>query len=846
MLNKLVIVESPTKAKTISKFLGRGFVVESSFGHVRDLPKSTMGIDIKGGTFDPEYEIPASKKKKVAQLKKLTKDAQEILFATDEDREGEAISWHLSELLNIKPEQVKRLVFHEITKDAIANAIQNPRKLNIDLVDAQQARRVRDRLVGYELSPLLWKKVRYGLSAGRVQSVAVHLIVDREKERSKFRASQYFDLNARLRAKDGVFNARLIKYEDKPMPSGKNFDENTGELKIPANFKLLDETDAKELAKKLLLAKPWIITEITETPYETHPYPPFITSTIQQEASRKFGWGAKQTMQIAQSLYENGYITYMRTDSVNLSDEAINAARQAAEEFGKEYVADEPKRFVNKSKLAQEAHEAIRPAGKIFQHPSEVAKQINKNEATLYDLVWKRAVASQMKNAKMLSLSVKIEVDKALFETKGKQIKFAGYLRAYVEGYDDPEAELENQEVNLPELKTKQILEAESVEAEGHTTQPPARYTEASLIKKLEAEGVGRPSTYATILGTITEHDYVTKQGNSLVPTYLAMIVDHYLQKYFDKFVNVNFTSKMEDDLDNIAAGQKKWKPYIKNFYQDKKDGFHIKVEEAAKSEEYPIIEIGRDPDSDEEIIIRSGKYGPYIQRGQGGENNVASLSDLTPPADLNTSKAIELLNKPQGPQAIAKDAKTGKEITRRTGKYGPYLQLGEDEGGKKAKKSALTYGPKHLPISSSINIDNITQEQALKIISFPLNIGESAGEKITASVGRFGPYLKKGDDFRSIPRDKDILNITLAEAEAIFAQEKKSRNKKSTVLKDLGSDPKTSKPVQILDGPYGPYISNGTRTFVPIPKDAKPEDITLTQALQLIQEKKEWKKKKK
>lgn len=842
----LVIVESPTKAKTISKFLGKGYVVESSFGHVRDLPKSHMGVDIEGGTFEPNYEIPDNKKQRVAQLRKLAKSADDILFASDGDREGEAISWHLAELLKIDPKKVKRLVFHEITKTAIEDAIKHPRELNMNLVDAQQARRVLDRLVGYELSPLLWKKVHYGLSAGRVQSVAVNLIAEREKERARFKSSTYFDLTAKLEAEKDNFEARLLKYGDKVIPSGKDFDENTGKIKKPEDFTLLDEAAATALAQKLLSAKPWLISEITETPYQTHPYPPFITSTLQQEASRKLGWAARQTMRTAQSLYENGYITYMRTDSVNLSEQAITAAREAAEEFGKEYLSASPKIFANKSKLAQEAHEAIRPAGSHFKHPSEVAGAVSSEEAKLYDMIWKRTVACQMKNAEMLTLSVKINVEKAVFEAKGKRIKFAGFMRAYVEGSDDPEAALENQEIHLPILKEKQEVKALAVEKEGHATQPPARYTEASLIKKLETEGVGRPSTYATILDTITEREYATKQGQALVPTYTAMVTDHYLKQYFSKLVDVHFTSKMEDDLDSVAEGKEKWIPYIKEFYGNDEAGFHAKVKHAAEDEGYPTLEVGIDEKTKKPLVIKSGKYGPYIQRGEGGENNTASIPDNIPPAELNLEKALELLSQPQGPEVITTDLATGFEITKRSGRYGPYLQLGEDIEKKKAKKVALSYGPKHLPISQTININAITPDLARKVISFPLNIGESNGEKIIASVGKFGPYLKKGDDYRSIPKEKDILTITLAEAEEIYAQEKKSRRRKSTVLKEFGLDPDTGKPIQALEGPYGPYVSNGTRTFASVPKDTVLEKMTLAEAMDLLKQKKGKKRSKK
>lgn len=842
-MKTLVIVESPTKAKTISKYLGGNFHVESSMGHVRDLPKSKMGVDIEGGTFLPDYEIPASKKKKVSELKKLAKECDDILFATDEDREGEAISWHLAELLHIKPETVKRLLFHEITKTAIEEAIAHPRPLDLHLVDAQQARRVLDRLVGYELSPLLWKKVRYGLSAGRVQSVAVHLIVDREKERALFVSSSYFDLVANLTAKAGAFVARLTAYDGKSLPSGKDFDEKTGVLKSPEQVFLLPEDGAAAMAKKLFDTHPWTVSAVTETPYQSNPYPPFVTSTLQQEGSRKLGLSAKQTMRTAQSLYENGYITYMRTDSVHLSDQAVNAARVAAREFGDEYVAKEPKQFTTKSKSAQEAHEAIRPAGDSFMHPADVAREVTSDEARLYDLIWKRTVASQMKSADMVRMSVMITVEKAEFEAKGKRIAFAGFLRAYVEGADDPNAELEDKEIQLPSLQVAEIVQPTDVLPSDHATQPPARFTEASLIKKLEAEGVGRPSTYATILDTIMEREYVAKQGTALFPTYTAMIVDDFLRTHFTSLVDVGFTSAMEADLDLIALGEKEWQPYIKHFYSNTDDfALHSEVEKSKENPTYPAIVMGSDPESGKHVIIKSGKYGPYIQRGEGGEGNTSSIPESIPPADLTLAKALELLSKPQGPQVVGTDEATGKTITLRNGRYGPYLQLGEDEegsgsaAGKKAKKVALTYGPKHTPISTTVDIEHLTPDQIKQIITFPRVVGDIAGEKVTASIGRFGPYIKKGDDFRSIPKDKDVLTITIEESTQIFAEEKKGRGrKKATVLKELGIDPTSEKPFQILDGRYGPYISNGTRTFVSVPKDTPPESVTLEQAVALL-----------
>ena len=617
MSKTLVIVESPTKARTIAKFLGADFRVESSLGHVRDLPKSQMGVDIEGGTFAPVYEIPAKKKKKVAELKKLAAAADTILFATDEDREGEAISWHLAELLKIKPPDVKRLVFHEITKPAIDHALKNPRALDLNLADAQQARRVLDRLVGYELSPLLWRKVHYGLSAGRVQSVAVHLIVKREKERAAFTSAAYYDLVATLAAAGESFTARLASYQDKPIPDGKDFDSRTGRLTTPERFTLLDQGRAENLAKTLISTTPWTVRKVEETPYQTHPYPPFITSTLQQEAHHKLGWGAKSTMRAAQSLYEQGYITYMRTDSVHLSEQAVAAARAAAAEFGNEFVSDRVKQFSNKSKLAQEAHEAIRPAGANFRHPSAVAREVTTDEAALYELIWKRTVATQMKSARLARLTVEIAVERALFVAAGKRIEFAGYLRAYVEGSDDPAVELEDQEVRLPALAKNQVVTAAAVTATPHQTQPPARYTEASLIKTLEAEGVGRPSTYATILDTIIERDYVVKDGKALFPTFTAMIVDQYLQENFQTLVDAAFTSKMEDDLDRIAAGTEQWQPYIKQFYRGQgSEGFHTAVEQAIQAKGYPTLTLGFDPKTNQTLTVKSGKYGPYLQRG--------------------------------------------------------------------------------------------------------------------------------------------------------------------------------------------------------------------------------------
>lgn len=822
-------------------------------GHVRDLPKSDMGVDVEGQTFAPTYEIPSSKKKTVAKLRKLAKDADEILFATDEDREGEAISWHLAELLKIKPEKVKRLVFHEITKDAIEHALNNPRPLNTDLVDAQQARRVLDRLVGYELSPLLWKKVRYGLSAGRVQSAALHLIAEREHERAAFVSSSYFDLEAQLKADDGEFPATLVSLDDKPMPTAKSFDSATGKLKDKAEVALLTEETATELAKNLKKAKPWTVTSVEEKPYKTNPYPPFITSSLQQEAGRKLGWGARQTMRTAQALYENGYITYMRTDSVLLSDQAMKAAREAAAEFGKEYVSEKPKQYTGKSKLAQEAHEAIRPAGASFVHPKDLAKEVNADEAKLYELIWKRTVASQMKSAQMVTITASISVENAIFEAKGKRIAFAGYLRAYVEHKDNPEEALDDQEIALPKLADGEQVKPLEVNASGHETKPPARYTEASLIKKLESEGVGRPSTYASIIDTIINREYVRKESSALVPTYTGMIVDTFLVMHFHKLVDPSFTAKMEDELDDIAHGKEAWQPYIKSFYHGHKGyPFHEEIVKATKSEEYPDIELGKDPKTKENVILKSGKYGPYIQRGEGGEDNTASVPDTIAPADLDLDAALEVLKEGnKKPEAMYTDEATGKKVTLRTGRYGPYLQLGEDgdetfKNGKpkKAKKVALTWGPKRTPVAEDIDPLSLSEADAKKVMSLPRPLGKIDDEEVVASVGRFGPYLKKGDDFRSLHKEYNLFTVTLDDAKKIYAEPKKGRGGRvKKVLKELGKDPKTEKPIQVLDGKYGPYISNGTRTFVSIPENTKPEDMTLEKALELIKEKKGKKK---
>lgn len=842
--NVLVIVESPTKAKTIRKFLPKNFKVLASMGHVRDLPQSAseipaslkkeawakIGVNVEQD-FEPLYVVPKGKSKIIKELKDELKEASELYLATDEDREGESISWHLIQILKPKI-PVKRMVFHEITKEAITEALEHCRDLNTGLVQAQETRRILDRLVGYSLSPLLWKKIAYGLSAGRVQSAGLRLIVDRERARRAFRKASYWDLKALLSKSSSSFEAHLSAFQGKRIANGKDFDEKTGRLATDAY--LIDEKKAHELQESLKKAQ-WKIGSVEEKLVTSKPLPPFITSTLQQEANRKLSLSARDTMRVAQRLYEEGLITYMRTDSPFLSQEGLSGARaNISSLFGQEYLSPEPRQYISKSKMAQEAHEAIRPAGSPFIHPKDTG--LGGREFDLYDLIWKRTVASQMTDAKKNQMRVEIKAGDCLFVANGLRIVFPGFLRAYVEGSDDPEAELENRDVILPPLKTDDVVTLSNLDPEKHETQPPARYTEASLVQALEAEGIGRPSTYASIIDTVINRGYVKKIGKALVPTFTGIGVVQFLERHFSNLVDYKFTSQMEEALDEIADGKREYLPYLKDFYLAK-DGLQTQITKKEKSID---AKSSRKVDFDlaSDLEVRIGRYGPYlVKTGSDDEENThVSLPEDLPPADLDAEKIAELIeNYQKGPTTLGLDPKTNKQIYVLTGRFGPYVQLGEiSEEEKKPKRASI---PKEM------NFKTVTLEQAISLLSFPRQLGThpQSGKPILANFGRFGPYVQCGDDFRSIKKEDNVLTITLERALELLAQEKKAgRGKK--VLKELGQDPEGSK-VTIYSGIYGPYVKRGA-TNVSLPKDVKVEDVTLEQALVLLSTKKTKKKK--
>jgi len=845
IMPKLVIVESPTKARTIRGFLPAGYEVQASMGHVRDLPESASDIpeEVKGeewsrlgvnvhANFEPLYVIPKDKRKVVKQLKEALKKADELILATDEDREGESISWHLQQVLQPKV-PTRRMVFHEITREAIQEALQNCREVDEQLVRAQETRRILDRLVGYTLSPLLWKKIAPKLSAGRVQSVAVKLLVDRERERRAFKKATYWDLKADLQPRTASqaasFPAELVSLGGKRLASGQDFDPSTGQLIAGRDVVLLDQAQAEALRDRLL-GKAWVVSSVEERPSTRKPAPPFTTSTLQQEANRKLRLSAQQTMRIAQKLYEEGYITYMRTDSVHLSEQAIRAARACVESmYGKEYLSPEPRQYTTKTKGAQEAHEAIRPAGSEFRLPSQTP--LTGQELALYDLIWKRTVASQMAEARQTHTIVLIAVDDAVFRASGKRIDFPGFFRAYVEGSDDPEAALEDREVHLPLLRQGDPLSCLQLEPVGHETQPPPRYTEASLVKVLESEGIGRPSTYATILNTIMSRGYVRSMGNALVPTYTAFAVTELLEKYFPNLVNTRFTAEMEQTLDDIASGQAEWLPYLRHFFLGEQG-----LEGQVKARELEIdsglarsIYLENLP-----VKIGIGPYGPYVSvETESGEVR-ANLPEDIPPADLSAEHIEELIRRKQeGPKPIAFHPETQEPVyVIPQGPYGPYVQLGEvSEENKKPKRTSLPKGLKP---------EQVTPEIALGLLSLPRTLGEhpESGKKVQAGIGRFGPYVVCDGDFRSLPADEDVLTISLERALELLAQPKKGRGRGSAKpLRELGSHPEDGEPVTLHDGPYGLYVKHG-KVNASLPKDLSPEAVTLEMALELLAEK--------
>ena len=844
-MSTLVIVESPTKARTIRNYLPNDYRVEASMGHVRDLPQSAseipaavkgekwaqLGVNVEAD-FEPIYVVPKDKKKIVTQLKEALKGVTELILATDEDREGESISWHLYQLLKPKV-PTKRMVFHEITKEAIQKALKDCRTIDEQLVRAQETRRILDRLVGYTLSPLLWKKIAWGLSAGRVQSVAVRLLVTKERQRRAFHEGTYWDLKASLEQEKSPFSAVLVTLGGTKVATGSDFDPTTGRITAGRNVVLLNEEEAEAL-KARLEGKTWTVTDIEERPVTRKPAPPFTTSTLQQESNRKLRLSARDTMRVAQNLYEQGYITYMRTDSVHLSDQAISAARACVEQkYGKQYLSPQPRQYTTKSKGAQEAHEAIRPAGSSFRTPQETG--LTGREFSVYDLIWKRTVASQMADSRQTQITVQIQVEDAGFRSSGKRIDFPGYLRAYVEGSDDPDAALEDQEVILPALKVGDHPQCRELETVSHETQPPARYTEATLVKTLESEGIGRPSTYASIIGTIIDKDYAQLVNNALIPTFTAFAVTDLLEKHFPDIVDPSFTSKMEQTLDEISTGEAQWLPYLKEFYLGEQ-GLETLVREqeseidASKARTVELENL--------DAKVRIGKYGPYIEVTNGEEVFTASIPKNLTPADLNP-KQVEILlkQKTAGPDQFGRHPETGEPIYIKLGTYGPYIQLGD--------KSDENPKPKQASLLKGVTPETLTLEMAVGLLSLPRALGThpETGGKVQASLGRFGPYVvhdqgKEGKDYRSLKSTDDVLTISLNRALELLAEPKKGRSttksKSKEALRELGTHPEDDAPVSIYDGPYGPYIKHG-KTNASIPEGESVENITLSTAVELL-----------
>ena len=850
----LVIVESPAKARTIGKFLGKDFNIEASVGHIRDLPSSAaeipaklkkekwsrLGIDVEDD-FRPIYVVPAEKKDQIKKLKQLLKEADVLYLATDEDREGESISWHLVEELKPKAE-IKRLVFHEITKSAIQHALDNPRSIDEAMVEAQEARRVVDRLYGYSVSPLLWKKIRPRLSAGRVQSVAVRLVVERERERIAFRSAEYWDLSGQFQAAEGApFDASLVSVGGRRVASGRDFEQTTGQLKdakgeAPLH---LDEKAAKDLLQRLE-GRTATVASLEQKPFTERPSPPFTTSTLQQEAGKKLRFSAQRTMRAAQRLYENGFITYMRTDSTTLSAEAVAGARTLIQsEYGGENLPDQPRTYATKVKNAQEAHEAIRPAGAAFRKPSEVAGELGVDENKIYELVFKRTVASQMKDAKGQRTTLQLDIDDARFQATGKIIQFPGFRLAYVETDEavDDKADAAKAEMDrlLPNVTQGDALTTESLDAAGHTTQPPARLTEASLVKELEARGIGRPSTYASIIETIQARTYCFKKGSALVPTFTAFAVVNLLEQFLPNLIDYTFTAKMEDHLDEISNGSRDRTDYLKTFYLGNghpglRDELET-VDEKIDPREVCSIPLGEQ--DGEQVEIRVGRYGPFVSKGE----TRANVPDETPPDEIDIEFALELIKKAlEGPKSLGEDPESGLPVFVKVGRFGPYFQLGDpDELDEKPKMASLLAG---------MEPETVTLDQALAVLALPREIGvkkneEGHDEPILASNGRYGPYVKWGKETRSIPEGKSPISITLEEAEKLLAEPKRRGRQRAApkVLKELGKHPESEVEIKILDGRYGPYITDG-EVNATVPKADGIEDIDLQRAIDLLAEK--------
>jgi DNA topoisomerase I len=855
--NKLVIVESPAKARTIAGYLGKGYVVESSIGHIRDMPDKAaeiptkyrseawarLGVDVDHD-FEPLYVVNSDKKQQVSKLKQLLKNADELYLATDEDREGEAIAWHLKE--ELKPRvPTRRMVFHEITPEAIARAVANPGEIDQGLVEAYQTRRVLDRLYGYEVSPVLWKKVMPQLSAGRVQSVAVRLVVDRERERIAFRPAQYWDLEAefaKIRTETldesdvDQFTATLVSVDGRRVAQGRDF-SSTGELRSAEGngsaVLHLDGQAAAALAGRLA-ASSFAVKSVERKPYTRKPYAPFRTTTLQQEASRKLGFSAKYTMSVAQRLYENGHITYMRTDSVTLSQTALNAARtQARQLYGAEYVPDQPRIYDSKVKNAQEAHEAIRPAGDSFKTPAQAG--LSGDELRLYDLVWKRTVASQMKDATGESVSVRVagrssSNEVAEFGASGKIISFYGFLKAYVEGADD-DAERDDSQRRLPPLAEREPLRVveDSLRPAEHATRPPARYTEATLIKELEDREIGRPSTYASIISTILDRGYVFKKGSALVPSFVAFAVVTLLERHFAHLVDYEFTARMEDALDDIANGEAERVPWLRRFYfgADGEEGLKEMVSDLS---EIDARDVSSFPLAGTDIVVRVGRYGPYLER----DGQRVNVPEGTAPDELTPEFAEELLSRPSGDKILGTDPNSGKTIVAKAGRFGPYVTEVPDEDAPASAK------PRTASLLKTMDLDSVTLDDALRLLTLPRTLGEVDGEAVTVQNGRYGPYVKRGNESRSLESEDQLFTVTLDEAKALLAQPKPrgraARAAAAPPLKELGEDSASGKPIVLREGRFGPYVTDG-ETNASLRKGDTIESITPQRAIELLAE---------
>jgi DNA topoisomerase-1 len=835
MSKKLVIVESPAKAKTIAGYLGPGYDVESSIGHIRDLPNrasdvpkeqrakyGTMGVAIDSD-FEPLYIVDADKKAKVNELKKKLQDADELLLATDEDREGEAIAWHL--LQELKPKvPVRRMVFHEITRDAIQRALGETRDVDQRLVDAQETRRVLDRLYGYEVSPVLWKKVMQGLSAGRVQSVAVRLVVERERERRAFVSAGYWDISGVF--DPGSFEARLAAVDGKRVAQGRDFTQQ-GELKSD-DLARLDEAEARTLVAELE-GLSYVVRSADEKPYTRRPAAPFMTSTLQQEASRKLRYSAQTTMRVAQRLYENGYITYMRTDSTTLSESALTAARrQAVELYGADSIPERPRQYSRKVKNAQEAHEAIRPAGDSFRTPKELERELNRDELALYDLIWKRTLASQMADARGLTVSLRLGTTTptgrdAEFSASGTVITFRGFLAAYEESRDDDTEKEE--ERPLPHLKPGDELKALQLEPEGHATTPPSRFTEASLVQALEERGIGRPSTYASIIGTILDRGYVFKRGTALVPSFLAFAVTGLLEQHFGRLVDYSFTAQMEDDLDQIAAGERERVDWLRQFYfgSDGDEGLHALVSDLSEIDARAVNSL---PLGDSGIVLRVGRYGPYVERGE----ERASVPEDMAPDELTIAKAEELLSAPSGDRVLGTHPEWGTEIAAKAGRYGPYVTEVLPEGATEKPRTASLF--------QSMSPETMTIDDAVRLLSLPRVLGPDPadGVEVTAQNGRYGPYVKKDTESRSLESEEQLFTISLEDALERLAKpkERRGRGQAKPPLRELGADPVSGKPVVLKEGRFGPYVTDG-ETNASLRRGDDPETVTIERAAELL-----------